>query len=134
MIKQLTYLLTLASFILVSAQLMGQVTTTKTANGPWTNASKWNNGIPTSIDDAIINTGNTNANSNGECNDLEIKIGNSLNVGATLTVNGALNIESGVSLQINGNIVVNDSISLNSTKVMEMGGGITFYAPFDIGQ
>jgi len=134
MIKQLTYLLTLASFILVSAQLMGQVTTTKTANGPWSNASKWDNGVPTSIDDAIINTGNTNANSNGVCNDLEIKTGSNLNVGATLTVNGELNIESGINLQITGELDVKGNISLSSTKVMDVGGEITFYSPFDIGQ
>ena len=114
--------------------LNAQITTTKTSNGPWSNASKWDNGVPSSIDDAIINTGNTNANSNGECNDLDIKAGSSLNVGATLTVNGKLNIESGVIFQINGSLVVKDSVSLNTATVMEIGGGVTFYSPFDIGQ
>ncbi len=64
----------------------GSVTTIWRGIGDWSDASKWTNGIPYNICNAIIDSGRVNVDIDGEVYDLEIQ------PGAAMTINSSKNV------------------------------------------
>ncbi len=65
----------------------GSVTTIWRGMGDWSDASKWSNGIPYNICNAIIDSGQVNVDIDGEVYDLEIK------PGAAMTISSSNNVD-----------------------------------------
>lgn len=124
-------------FISVVFSVTAQITSTKTGNGPFGSASNWDNGVPTSLDSAIINTNNTDVNNSGTIRSLYIKTGSIVNISAgnTAAINETLNMETGSVLNNNGStLIIKKSILLDGNGVIQIAGGLTLKSNFDIGQ
>jgi hypothetical protein len=91
----------------------GAITSTWNGNGNWTNNGNWSNGIPTYLDNAIIESGILDVDILSEVFHLTIKSGVNItiNVGEKLNVGGDLILESDsdgyASLIDNGSLIVN---------------------------
>jgi len=72
----------------------GSVTTIWNGDGDWDDESKWSNGIPYEICNAIIETGTVNVNMSGKSFDIDI------------IPEAALTIASGESLAVSGNLTL----------------------------
>lgn len=136
MMKKLKRILFVGGLITSSIGLKAQTTSTKVGNGPWGNASKWDNGVPNSTVNAVINTSNTNVNTIEECAKLDVLTNNRVNIGngSSITVYGTLNLESGVDLQVGGELILQDDVSFSGNTVITNNGQINFGSSFNIGQ
>ena len=72
----------------------GSITSIWNGTGNWSDASKWSNGVPFNICDAVIASGQVNLDVDGEVNNIMIK------PGATLT------IDAGKTVKVNGQFVL----------------------------
>ena len=101
----------------------GAVTTIWRGVGDWSDATKWDNGVPYNICDAIIDSGQVTVDIDGEANNVSVNAGAAMTIssGKTVTINGEFKLESkdgkdasfidNGTYTVNGNIVVKRYIS-----------------------
>ncbi len=74
----------------------GTITTVWRGVGNWSDASKWDNGIPYNICNAVVDSGTVTVDMDGEANDVTISAGAAMTIssGKTVTINGDFVLES----------------------------------------
>ncbi len=85
----------------------GSVTTIWRGTGDWSDASKWTNGVPYNICNAVIDTGQVNVDIDGEVYNLEI------NAGAAMTINSSKNVS------INGDFTLHSNEKSDASFIDE---------------
>lgn len=114
--------------ILSSFQLFGQ-TSTFSGMGDWSDATKWDNGVPDASMDVIIQTISTvTVDIEANCNDFLMSFGTTfiINPGTTLTVSGTSLLDAVAPHTNEGTLVLRGNLdSVNSGTRLTINGGVT---------